>query len=150
MTTKNRLRQPLVLLTLAITLTYLVYRALFTLNLESPYAIAASAILYAAELWGCLSMALFFLQVWELEEPAQQPILEGRTVDVFVPTYNEDVQMLRGTLQACLAMDYPHRTYILDDGKRAEVKALAEELGAHLAGHPPRRHPAGSAHPTCN
>ncbi len=130
-TTKNRFRQPLMLLTLAITLTYLVYRALFTLNLESPYAIAASAILYAAELWGCLSMALFFLQVWELEEPPQQPVLEGRTVDVFVPTYNEDVQMLRGTLQACLAMDYPHRTYVLDDGKRAEVKALAEELGVH-------------------
>jgi cellulose synthase/poly-beta-1,6-N-acetylglucosamine synthase-like glycosyltransferase/Flp pilus assembly protein TadD len=128
-TTKNRFRQPLMLLTLAITLVYLVYRAWFTLNLASPYAVFASLILYGAEIWGCVSMALFFLQVWEIEEPPQQPVLEGRTVDVFVPTYNEDVQMLRGTLQACLAMDYPHRTYILDDGKRAEVKALAEELG---------------------
>jgi cellulose synthase/poly-beta-1,6-N-acetylglucosamine synthase-like glycosyltransferase/Flp pilus assembly protein TadD len=126
---KNRFRQPLMLLTLLISAIYLVYRAIFTFNLESPYAVAASLLLYSAELWGCMSLLLFFLQVWKVEEPPMQPVLEDRTVDVFVPTYNEDVQMLRGTLQACIAMDYPHRTYVLDDGKRAEVKALAEELG---------------------
>ncbi len=125
----NKFRQPLMLLTLVICAIYLVYRGLYTLNLESPYAVFASLILYLAEVWGCVSLALFFLQVWDVKEPPEQPVLEGRTVDVFVPTYNEDVQMLRGTLQACVAMEYPHRTYVLDDGRRAEVKALADELG---------------------
>jgi cellulose synthase/poly-beta-1,6-N-acetylglucosamine synthase-like glycosyltransferase len=125
----NKFRQPLMLLTLVICAIYLVYRGLYTLNLESPYAVFASLILYLAEVWGCVSLALFFLQVWDVKEPPEQPVLEGRTVDVFVPTYNEDVQMLRGTLQACVAMEYPHRTFVLDDGRRAEVKALADELG---------------------
>ncbi|MEY2745233.1 MAG: hypothetical protein RL112_275 [Planctomycetota bacterium] len=126
---KSKLRQPLMLATLAICVLYLVYRALYTLNLENPYAVFASLLLYLAEVWGCVSLGLFFLQIWEVDEPAEQPVLEGRTVDVFVPTYNEDVQLLRGTLQACVAMEYPHRTYVLDDGRRPEVKALAEELG---------------------
>ncbi|HIG10777.1 MAG TPA: glycosyltransferase [Planctomycetes bacterium] len=110
---------------------YLVYRGLYTLNLDTWYACFASWVLYAAELWGAASMLLFFMQVWDPQElPAQRP-LEDVDVDVFVPSYNEDVAILRGTLQACLAMDYPHRTYLLDDGKRDDVRQLCEELGVH-------------------
>lgn len=114
-----------------VTLVYLTYRGLYTLNHESLYASIASWTLYAAEIWGGLSLALFFLQVWDTQEPQQQPPLEDAKVDVFVPTFNEDVAILRGTLQACLAMDYPHRTYLLDDGRRDEMRQLCEELGVH-------------------
>ncbi len=48
----NKFRQPLMLLTLVICAIYLVYRGLYTLNLESPYAVFASLILYLAEVWG--------------------------------------------------------------------------------------------------
>lgn len=85
-------------------------------------------------------LCLFFLQVWDAREPPQQPVLEGRTVDVFVPTYNEDPQLLRATLEACLRMEYPHKTYVCDDGKRPAVKALAEELGVHYMIRPDNRH----------
>ncbi len=114
-----------------VTVGYLVYRGLHTLNHDGWYAATASWLLYGAELWGGLSLLLFFLQVWDTSEPDVPAPLEGVTVDVFVPTYNEDTAILRGTLQACLAMDYPHRLYLLDDGKRDEVRQLCEELGVH-------------------
>ena len=114
-----------------VTIGYLVYRGAYTLNHDHWYAAVASWLLYSAELWGGLSLLLFFLQVWDTTEPEVPPPLEGVSVDVFVPTYNEDIAILRGTLQACLAMDYPHRTILLDDGHREPVRELCEELGVH-------------------
>ena len=40
---------------------YLVYRALFTLNLDGTYATVISFILYGAEIFGGVSLALYFL-----------------------------------------------------------------------------------------
>lgn len=114
-----------------VTVVYLVYRGLYTLNHDGWYASTASWLLYVAELWGGMSLLLFFMQVWDTSAIPEQSPLEDVTVDVFVPTYNEDVAILRGTLQACLAMDYPHRTFLLDDGKRDEMRQLCEELGVH-------------------
>ncbi|GHU84028.1 hypothetical protein FACS189415_7590 [Bacteroidia bacterium] len=39
--------------------------------------------------------------------------------------------MLETTLQHCIMMDYPHKTYLLDDGNRPEMKSLAGRLGAN-------------------
>jgi cellulose synthase (UDP-forming) len=50
-------------------------------------------------------------------------------VDVFIPTYNEDIEMVRRTALAARAMEYPHRTWILDDGNRPAMRAMAESLG---------------------
>ncbi|MCH2102396.1 MAG: glycosyltransferase [Planctomycetes bacterium] len=108
---------------------YLVYRALFTLNLEGTYATIVSMMLYGAELFGGVSLALYFLQVWDTSEPQEVEPLEGVTIDVLVPTYNEDVDLLRGTLKACADLELPHNTYVLDDGKREEVRELAKDLG---------------------
>ena len=108
---------------------YLVYRALFTLNLDGAYATVISFLLYGAEIFGGVSLALYFLQVWDTSEAPEVEPLEGVTIDVLVPTYNEDVDLLRGTLKACRDLELPHNTYVLDDGKRDEVKALAKDLG---------------------
>ncbi len=122
------------------TIVYLVYRALFTMNLASPYAVVASLTLYIAEFYGGLLMFLFFFQIWDLRNPAPVPPLAGRTVDVMIPTYNEDPTLLCGTINAALKIDYPHRTLVLDDGKRPEVKALCEELGAEYVTRPSNVH----------
>ena len=119
---------------------YLAYRAIFTFNLSTPYAVFASVFLYVGEFFGIMNLLLYFLQVWEVDEPPAQPVLEGRTVDVLVPTYNEDPALLRATLEACIRMDYPHKTYVLDDGKRPEVEALASELGVIYVSRPDNRH----------
>jgi cellulose synthase/poly-beta-1,6-N-acetylglucosamine synthase-like glycosyltransferase len=144
----NALRKLLILVIMAVSLTYLVYRGAFTLNLTTTYAVVASMLLLIAEAYGVFCVFLYCVQVWDPSEPPQMPVLEGRTVDVFVPTYNEDVMILRATLEACVRMDYPHRTFLCDDGGTAqrlndpdpekarkareragELKALCAELG---------------------
>jgi cellulose synthase/poly-beta-1,6-N-acetylglucosamine synthase-like glycosyltransferase/tetratricopeptide (TPR) repeat protein len=146
----------MILVSFSVCIFYLVYR-LFTLNLTTPYAVAVSVFLYLGEFYGVFVLTLFFLQVWDSREPPQEPILEGRTVDVFVPTYNEDPQMLRATLEACSRLEYPHTTYLCDDGgtaarladkekgpaaqARAEVlKKICAELGIRYMPRPDNRH----------
>ncbi len=51
-------------------------------------------------------------------------------LDVYITTYGEDLATVRRTVTAALAMHGKHNTYILDDGKSDEVRALAAELGA--------------------
>src|SRR5262245_54592706 len=133
-------RKFLIIFAFLVCIFYLAYRALFTFNTTGPYAYGASLALYVAECFGIFNLFLFFLQVWEVREPPVQPVLEGRTVDVFVPTYNEDPALLRATLEACVRMDYPHKTYVLDDGRRPEVEALARELGIEYIARPDNRH----------
>jgi cellulose synthase/poly-beta-1,6-N-acetylglucosamine synthase-like glycosyltransferase/predicted Zn-dependent protease len=154
---QQRTRQFVIALSLAFCLTYLGYRLLFTLNLTTVYAGCASVFLLLGEAYGVFVMVLFFLQVWDSREPPPQPVLEGRTLDVFVPTYNEDPQLLRATIEACQRLDYPHRTYLCDDGgtearlnnpqhaqnarARAEVlKAMCAELGATYVTRPKNEH----------
>lgn len=105
---------------------YLSYRGLYTINTD---ALVFSLLVYCAEVHGFLALAFYIFQVWRptgrtVPEPA-----EGLTVDVFIPTYNEDPALLRQTIRRALAMRYPHTTYILDDGRRPAVRALAKELG---------------------
>jgi len=59
--------------------------------------------------------------------------LHGRevTVDVFITVYGEELSKIRRTAVAALAIEGKHRTWILDDGRSDEVKALADELGCH-------------------
>jgi cellulose synthase (UDP-forming) len=82
-----------------------------------------------AEMIGFGEVLLFYVTTWarRARTPGRAPA--GRTVDVFIPTYNEPAAMLRDTVVAALAMRYPHRTWILDDGNRLDVAALATELG---------------------
>ncbi|WP_285320885.1 glycosyltransferase family 2 protein, partial [Pseudarthrobacter sp. lyk4-40-TYG-27] len=51
------------------------------------------------------------------------------TVDVFITTYNEDLDMVLTTALAAQKIRHPHSTWILDDGARPELKALAEQHG---------------------
>jgi cellulose synthase (UDP-forming) len=59
----------------------------------------------------------------------------GGTLDVFVTVCGEPVEMVERTLRAALAIEYPHRTYLLNDGFLAdmenweEIERLAERYG---------------------
>ncbi len=142
MSMRPLIRKAVIFASSAVAILYLLYRGVFTLNLNTSYAVFASLFLYIGELYGVMNMLLYFVQVWDAYEPSQKPLLDGvRTVDIFVPTYNEDPDLLRMTLQACLHLDYPHkRIFICDDGKRPAVEALAKDLGVTYMIRPDNRH----------
>ena len=52
------------------------------------------------------------------------------SVDVFITTYGEDVEVIKKTVKAALAMRGRHNTWVLDDGKSDDVRDLAASLGA--------------------
>jgi cellulose synthase (UDP-forming) len=67
------------------------------------------------------------------DEPHRWPLHlheELTTVDVFITTYGEDLEVIRRTVTAALAIRGLHRTIVLDDGRSDEVRDLARELGA--------------------
>jgi cellulose synthase/poly-beta-1,6-N-acetylglucosamine synthase-like glycosyltransferase len=65
-----------------------------------------------------------------MSRPKPAPAREGWKVGVattFVPGA-EPLEMLESTVRALVAMDYPHETWVLDEGDDDEVKALCQRL----------------------
>ncbi|MFL6450089.1 MAG: UDP-forming cellulose synthase catalytic subunit [Bryobacteraceae bacterium] len=65
--------------------------------------------------------------------PMPQDISLWPSVDVFIPTYNEPLEVVRPTVLAAMGIDWPTdriNVYILDDGRRAEFQQFAGECGA--------------------
>ena len=123
--TTELIRRITAVIAVLVTIYYLYWRITETFN---PNALFFSWALYGAEVFGAITTVLFYFVVWKpLIRTAPLPP-PNRSVDIFVPTKNEPVHMLRKTLLACNDLQYPHRTLVLDDGNRPEVKALCEEL----------------------
>lgn len=65
-----------------------------------------------------------------IERPVPRPAPPGRTVDVFVPVFDESLALVEESLAAAVAITYPHRTYLLDDADDPRFEALAAKVGA--------------------
>lgn len=120
---------------------YLYWRLTETINFASPAAIFVSCLLMAAELYAVLVLLLGFFQSVETIErdPLPLPDDPGQwpSIDVYVPSFNESVDVLLPTLIGCKAMDYPRKkVYLLDDGRREEMRQLAARLGIHYLTRP--------------
>jgi cellulose synthase (UDP-forming) len=130
----------LCLLAVGVNVYYLTWRLLDTFN---PAAMWLSVLLWAGEAYGLVMLALHIFLTWDtraLERTlgfapgkdltaAPLALPDDHTVDVFVPTYNESVGLLRKTVLAAREIRLPHRTWVLDDGRRDEVREMCEELG---------------------
>lgn len=92
-------------------------------------ALLFSVVIYAAELFGFGLSILHLAMTWRLTQREPPPPEPGLAVDVFIPTINEPVDLVRRTVMAAMRMDYPHLTWLLDDGNRPAMRALAAELG---------------------
>jgi cellulose synthase (UDP-forming) len=126
----------LIALSVTVSFRYIVWRATNTLNYDSLPAALLGTGLVLAETYAVMVLALgYFQTAWPLERkpvPLHGSPLDWPTVDVYVPTYNEDLDIVRQTVLAAMSMDYPAsklNVYILDDGKRASFRAFAEEAG---------------------
>jgi cellulose synthase (UDP-forming) len=112
--------------TLAYWTYYIAWRWTATLN---THALWFSIPLVLAETWGLLTAFVMAHSVWKLRHRTPVPPPPGMKVDVFITSYDEPLEVIRRTAIGARAIRYPHRTWLLDDGRRDEVKALAEGLG---------------------
>jgi cellulose synthase (UDP-forming) len=144
------MRLPVGLVFLSLQITYLAFRALTTLCLDTWPNGIVSALFLISEIFIHFRIALGNLSLLKLTDrsseadDSQRAVRAGEytpTVDVFVPTYSEPVEMLRRTIIGCQAMDYPRKTiYLLDDQRRPAMRALARELGCEYFDRPDNRH----------
>lgn len=115
---------------------YEFWRLTSTLNLETPVSAALSLLILGAEI---LLFAHFlgnsFFEIWRRDRKAETDekarlISQGAyqpSVDIYITTYNEPADILRRTLIGCQAIEYARKKiYLLDDGNRPEIKALAD------------------------
>ncbi len=129
-----------------LTLRYVLWRSLSTLNLVDPLNGVFSLGLFFAEMLILVNSTiqlLFMLNIKERHREADAKsiaVISGSfvpSVDILIPTYNEPVFILRRTIIGCQALDYANKViYLLDDTNRSEMKELAEELGCNYITRP--------------
>src|SRR5947199_6742857 len=80
----------LAVLAMLYTLYYLYWRARYSLNLD---AIWFSMPLLLAEVHGTINFALFMFMTWDVKLVPHPAAPSGRSVNIFIPTYNEDLSI---------------------------------------------------------
>ena len=92
--------------------------------------------LLLAELYAFLVLLIgYFQTAWPLQRrpvPMPQDVDTWPSVDVFIPTYNEPLEVVKQTVFSAMQMDWPEdrlHVYVLDDGRREEFRDFCEELG---------------------
>ncbi|MEY4749011.1 MAG: hypothetical protein RIQ60_1225 [Pseudomonadota bacterium] len=134
-------------LSLAMSSRYLYWRLSETLSMDGLLDAFFSSGLIAAEIYAWLVLVLGFVQTaWPLgRRPVPLPAGTSQwpTVDVFIPSYNEPLKVVKPTVLAALALDWPHdklRVHILDDGRREEFRQFAAEAGVGWITRPDNKH----------
>ena len=92
--------------------------------------------LLLAELYAFLVLLIgYFQTAWPLQRrpvPMPQDVDSWPSVDVFIPTYNEPLEVVKQTVFSAMQMDWPGdrlHVYVLDDGRREEFRDFCQELG---------------------
>lgn len=126
----------LIILSTLTSLRYMYWRITETIGFETVLDAAFGYGLLLAEIYALLVLLLGYLQTaWPLHrKPAPLPndVNAWPSIDVLVPTYNEPLSVVRQTLFAALAIDWPAEklnVYLLDDGRREAFRALCQEIG---------------------
>jgi len=149
---RSLLFQFLGIVTIALGFAYLHWRWRYSLN---PDALWFSIPLVLAETLSFLSTILVIINFWSYKDAEKTPPvhylsdiedLDGRKdrplkLDVFIATYNEDVELVRQSIIDANNLNYPYpdvvvKVYVLDDGRRdgrdpakQNMKIVAEQEG---------------------
>ncbi|MFC3657741.1 UDP-forming cellulose synthase catalytic subunit [Xanthomonas hyacinthi] len=125
-------------LSLAMSSRYIWWRITQTMGVGSVVDLSLGLCLLLAEVYAFTILVLGYFQVlWPLNRrpvplPADQR--QWPTVDLFIPTYNEPLSVVRSTILAASVMDWPAdklNIYLLDDGRRDEFRAFCVQAGIH-------------------
>ncbi|MCJ8268565.1 MAG: glycosyltransferase, partial [Psychrosphaera sp.] len=139
----------LVMITLSVMVSsrYIWWRVTSTLNWDDMIDLFLGFGLLAAEFYAYIILMLgYFQTAWPLKRtPAMMPsdVSGWPSVDIYIPTYNEPLNVVRPTVFAAIGLDWPKdkiNIVILDDGKRPEFKVFAEQFGVGYLTRPDNSH----------
>lgn len=137
----------LIVLSLTVSCRYLWWRYTETLNWDDPVSLVCGLLLLLAETYAWVVLVLgYFQTIWPLNRqpvPMPEDINSWPTIDLMVPTYNEDLGVVKPTIYAALGIDWPKdkiNIYILDDGNRPAFREFAAEVGVHYIARPTHEH----------
>ena len=130
---------------------YAYWRLTETLGIGDPhyrwYDFVPTFILLAAELYAWTILVLGYIQTsWPLQRrpvPLPPNPQSWPDVDVYIPTYNEPLNVVEPTVIAALNMDWPEdklHVHVLDDGTRDEFRVFAKNVGANYITRPEHKH----------
>lgn len=108
---------------------YLWWRLTQTVGVDSFVDLTLGLGLLMAEIYAFVVLVLGYFQVlWPLRRnpvPLPEDQSLWPTVDVFIPTYNEPLSVVRDTILAATGIDWPAdriKVHVLDDGRRDEFR----------------------------
>ncbi len=137
----------LIVLSLTVSCRYIWWRYTSTLNWNDPVSLVFGLGLLFAETYAWLVLVMGYFQVvWPLNRqpvPMPKDMSTWPVVDIFVPTYNEELHVVKGTIYASLGIDWPKdklNIWILDDGGRDEFKQFADMVGVNYIARPTHEH----------
>jgi cellulose synthase (UDP-forming) len=137
----------MVALSVFVSLRYLYWRVTQTLSFTGPLDMTFGGLLLLAEGYAVLMLLCSYFQtVWPLHRrPAPLPADTSTwpTVDVYIPTFNEPLQVVRQSVLAATLLDWPAdklRVYVLDDGRREEFRQFCEQAGVDYLTRTDNRH----------
>jgi hypothetical protein len=125
-------RRALALLYLVIYLIYLGWR----ITIFGNHSFLLSFFYFLAECIGFILSLTIILNSWKYRHRQVKKSPEGLEVDVFVLTYQEPIEIIKKTIQAAKNIDYPHQVWVLDDGRRDDVRAIAQSIGVNYNTRP--------------
>jgi cellulose synthase (UDP-forming) len=142
--------QVLAICTIALGARYLLWRWFYSLNTDALWFAMPVVI---AETCAFIGLLLFVHNLWSVNDTPQTDAPSKRSevindaddaapisVDIFLPTFNEDPELTRYSIRDAKAVSYPCpldlKIHVLDDGNRAEMKKVAAEEGVNYITRP--------------
>jgi cellulose synthase (UDP-forming) len=137
----------LIFLSVVVSSRYMYWRVTETMYMDNPLDLVLGVGLVMAELYAFIVLLLGYMQTaWPLERkpvPLPNDPSTWPTVDVFIPSYNEPLAVVRSTVLAAQLIDWPPdkiKIYLLDDGRRDEFRIFCEEVGVTHVTRADNRH----------
>lgn len=137
----------LIVITLLLLARYVFWRMTSTLDLLPGLETFLGYGLLVAEAYTWLVLIIGFVQTaWPLKRkplPLLKSPEDWPTVDVFIPTYNEPLSVVKPTIFAAKGIDWPAdkiTVYLLDDGHRPDFEAFANQAGVEYISRPDNSH----------
>ena len=128
----------IVFMSCLVSLRYIHWRLVDTLEFTSFMQTFLGTGLLLAEVYAVTTMLLAYFQaIWPLDRkpvPLPEDPDEWPTIDVFIPSYNEPLEIVKPSIYGALAIDWPRdkmNVYLLDDGRRDEFRRFCEQVGCN-------------------